>query len=82
MKLESVDLMDPKMICVATVVLVVDRLIKLNFDGWDSEFDQWVDFESCEIYPVGWCELVNYPLEPPKNIHGTTIHLEFVFLRK
>lgn len=65
MKLESVDLMEPKMVCVATVVAVVDRLLRLNFDGWEREYDQWVDYESCDIYPVGWCELVNYPLQAP-----------------
>lgn len=68
MKLESVDLMEPKLICVATVVAVVDRLIRLNFDGWDQKYDQWVDFESCDIYPIGWCHLVGYKLEElPKN---------------
>ena len=70
MKLESVDLMEPKMICVATVVAVVNRLIRLNFDGWERQYDQWVDFESCDIYPVGWCQLVNYSLEPPRPKTG------------
>lgn len=37
MKLESVDLMEPKMVCVATVTAVVDRLIRLSFDGWEQE---------------------------------------------
>jgi hypothetical protein len=63
MKLESVDLMEPKMICAATVADVVDRLILLSFDGWDNQFDQWVDWESCDIYPIGWAKFVGYPLE-------------------
>jgi hypothetical protein len=67
MKLESVDLMEPKMICVATIVAVIDRLIRLHFDGWDTDFDQWVDCESCDMYPVGWCQLVGYQLEPPRK---------------
>ena len=67
MKLESVDLMEPKMICVATVIAVVNRLIRLNFDGWEKEYDQWVDCESCNLYPVGWCQLVNYKLNPPRT---------------
>jgi hypothetical protein len=67
MKLESVDLMEPKMVCVATVVAVVNRLIRLNFDGWGKEYDQWVDFQSSDIYPAGWCELVGYKLEEPPN---------------
>jgi len=63
MKLESVDLMEPKLICAATVKAVVNRLIRLTFDGWGSEYDQWVDCESCDIYPVGWCQLVKYNME-------------------
>lgn len=65
MKLEAVDLMEPRLICVATVLRVVHRLLSIHFDGWDSEYDQWVDCESPDIYPVGWCELTGYQLQPP-----------------
>nr|XP_020643560.1 lethal(3)malignant brain tumor-like protein 2 isoform X2 [Pogona vitticeps] len=64
-KLEAVDLMEPRLICVATVNQVVHRLLRIHFDGWDSEYDQWVDCESPDIYPVGWCELIGYQLQPP-----------------
>ncbi|XP_065210100.1 polycomb protein Sfmbt isoform X2 [Planococcus citri] len=65
MKLESADLMNPRLVCVATIVRVVGRLLRVHFDGWEKEFDQWVDCNSCDIYPVGWCELVSHKLEPP-----------------
>ncbi|KAI5623218.1 lethal(3)malignant brain tumor-like protein 2 isoform X2 [Silurus asotus] len=65
MKLEAVDLMEPLLVCVATVQRCVGRLLLLHFDGWESEFDQWVDCESPDIYPVGWCELTGYQLQPP-----------------
>ncbi|XP_030058906.1 lethal(3)malignant brain tumor-like protein 2 isoform X3 [Microcaecilia unicolor] len=65
MKLEAVDLMEPRLICVATVTCVVQRLLRIHFDGWDDEYDQWVDCESPDIYPVGWCELTGYQLQPP-----------------
>lgn len=65
MKLEAVDLMEPRLVCVATVQRCVGRLLLLHFDGWESEFDQWVDSESPDIYPVGWCELTGYQLQPP-----------------
>ncbi|XP_053577374.1 LOW QUALITY PROTEIN: lethal(3)malignant brain tumor-like protein 2 [Bombina bombina] len=65
MKLEAVDLMAPRLICVATVKRVVQRLLRIHFDGWDDEYDQWVDCESPDIYPVGWCELTGYQLQPP-----------------
>ncbi|XP_048356176.1 lethal(3)malignant brain tumor-like protein 2 isoform X2 [Sphaerodactylus townsendi] len=64
-KLEAVDLMEPRLICVATVKRVVQRLLRIHFDGWDNEYDQWVDCESPDIYPVGWCELIGYQLQPP-----------------
>lgn len=72
MKLEAVDLMEPRLICVATVKQVVHRLLSIHFDGWDSEYDQWVDCESPDIYPVGWCELTGYQLQPPVAAEPTT----------
>ncbi|XP_072348109.1 lethal(3)malignant brain tumor-like protein 2 isoform X2 [Scyliorhinus torazame] len=65
MKLEAVDLMEPRLICVATVTRVVNRLLRIHFDGWDDEYDQWVDCESPDVYPVGWCELTGYQLQMP-----------------
>ncbi|KAM6951092.1 lethal(3)malignant brain tumor-like protein 2 [Aplochiton taeniatus] len=65
MKLEAVDLMEPRLVCVATVRQCVGRLLLIHFDGWDDEFDQWVDCQSPDIYPVGWCEVTGYQLQPP-----------------
>lgn len=55
-----------RLICVGTVTKVVGRLLRVHFDGWESSYDQWIDCESPDIYPVGWCEMVGYPLEGPK----------------
>lgn len=65
MKLEAVDLMEPRLVCVATVKRCVGRLLLIHFDGWEDEFDQWVDYDSPDIYPVGWCEIMGYQLQPP-----------------
>uniref|UniRef100_UPI003AAB6118 lethal(3)malignant brain tumor-like protein 2 n=1 Tax=Centroberyx gerrardi TaxID=166262 RepID=UPI003AAB6118 len=65
MKLEAVDLMEPRLVCVATVRRCVGRLLLIHFDGWEDEFDQWVDHQSPDIYPTGWCELTSYQLQPP-----------------
>jgi len=67
MKLEAVDLMEPHLICVATVVKVVGNLLCIHFDGWDSEYDQWIGEDSPNIFPVGWCELVGHELQPPQD---------------
>uniref|UniRef100_T1IPJ4 FCS-type domain-containing protein n=1 Tax=Strigamia maritima TaxID=126957 RepID=T1IPJ4_STRMM len=66
MCLEAVDLMEPRLICVGTIARVVGRLLRVHFDGWDDSYDQWCDCESPDLYPVGWCEMVGYHLEPPR----------------
>ena len=66
MKIEAVDLMEPRLICVATVTRIVGRLLRIHFDGWENEYDQWVDCQSPDIYPVGWCQVMNYTLEGPR----------------
>ncbi|XP_042215637.1 MBT domain-containing protein 1-like isoform X2 [Homarus americanus] len=67
MALESADLMDPRLVCVAKVKQVKGRLLKVHFDGWESDFDQWIDYHSPDIYPVGWCDMSGYRLEGPKS---------------
>ncbi|XP_035206907.1 MBT domain-containing protein 1-like isoform X2 [Stegodyphus dumicola] len=67
MYLEAVDLMEPRLICVASVTKVVGRLLRVHFDGWDEAYDQWCDCESPDLFPVGWCEILNYRLEPPRS---------------
>uniref|UniRef100_A0A2P2I2R2 Polycomb protein Sfmbt-like n=1 Tax=Hirondellea gigas TaxID=1518452 RepID=A0A2P2I2R2_9CRUS len=66
MSLEAADLMDPRLVCVATVKAVHGRLLQVHFDGWEDEFDQWIDSQSSDIYPVGWCQMVSYKLEGPR----------------
>lgn len=66
MKIEAADLMDPTLVCVATITRVVGRLLKIHFDGWEEEYDQWLDCESTDIYPVGWCQSVGQKLEGPR----------------
>jgi hypothetical protein len=67
MKIEAVDMMAPHLVCVATVAHVADSLLRVHFDGWGNDFEQWIDCQSTNIYPIGWCELVGYKLEPPKQ---------------
>ncbi|XP_028268103.1 MBT domain-containing protein 1-like isoform X2 [Parambassis ranga] len=71
MKLEAVDLMEPRLVCVATVTRIVHRLLRIHFDGWEDEYDQWVDCESPDLYPVGWCQLTGYQLQPPAVSTGS-----------
>ena len=82
MKLEAVDLIEPRLVCVATVRRHVGRLLLIHFDGWEDEFDQWVDHQSPDIYPVGWCELSGYSLQapPPPGGPGKTADQVFFLI--
>lgn len=73
MMIEAVDLMQSRLVCVATITKIVGRLLRIHFNGWDENFDQWCDCESPDLFPLGWCELVGYPLEPPKSEDSETI---------
>ncbi len=33
---------------------LIKILLKVHFDGWDEDYDQWMDSNSVDIYPVGW----------------------------
>ena len=64
-----------RLICVGTVTDVVGRLLRVHFNGWHSTYDQWVDCQSPDIYPVGWCEMVGYHLEGPLSAAGKSRRL-------
>uniref|UniRef100_A0A4W5NSW5 L3MBTL histone methyl-lysine binding protein 3 n=1 Tax=Hucho hucho TaxID=62062 RepID=A0A4W5NSW5_9TELE len=65
MKLETVDKRNPMLVRVATVVDTDDHRIKIHFDGWTDEYDYWVDTDSPDIHPAGWCAKTGHPLQPP-----------------
>ncbi|XP_015925152.1 MBT domain-containing protein 1 [Parasteatoda tepidariorum] len=67
MYLEAVDLMEPRLICIASVTKVIGSLLRIHFEGWDVAYDQWCDCESPDLFPVGWCEVLGYRLEPPRS---------------
>ncbi|CAH3194214.1 unnamed protein product, partial [Porites evermanni] len=64
-KLEAVDLREPALICPATVTDLKGPLLRIHFDGWDESYDQLVDMDSLDIFPVSYCGSVSHPLQPP-----------------
>ncbi len=76
MSVEASDLVDSHFICVATIVRVAGRLVRIHFDGWPDDYDQWMDAASPELYPVGWCELAGHRLEAPKAANLDTDEAE------
>ena len=67
MKLEAVDHKNPHLICPATVGEVNGDRIHVVFDGWKGAFDYTCQYDSRDIFPVGWCRRNNHPLQPPGN---------------
>ena len=63
MKVEVVDLEKPQIIRVATITNILGRMLQLFFDG-HQQF-QFVDCESPDIYPIGWCKRTGHPLLSP-----------------
>ncbi|XP_064026208.1 lethal(3)malignant brain tumor-like protein 3 isoform X2 [Pogoniulus pusillus] len=67
MKLEGVDPEHQSMYCVLTVAEVCGYRIRLHFDGYPDCYDFWVNADSSDIHPVGWCERTGHKLRPPKG---------------
>ncbi|RUS74854.1 hypothetical protein EGW08_017378 [Elysia chlorotica] len=64
-KLEAVDRKNPALICPATIGDVSEDLLHITFDGWRGAFDYWCQYDSRDIFPVGWCEKSGHPLQSP-----------------
>uniref|UniRef100_A0A4W3HZL1 Lethal(3)malignant brain tumor-like protein 1 n=1 Tax=Callorhinchus milii TaxID=7868 RepID=A0A4W3HZL1_CALMI len=67
MRLEGVDPRHPSMFCVVSVSEVCGYRLRLHFDGYSECFDFWINIDSPDIHPVGWCEKTNRKLYPPKE---------------
>lgn len=72
-KLEAVDLEEPYIIRVATVFNVYGRILLLLFDG-HNKF-QYMDYESEDIYPIGWCLKTGHPLSTSHGISKLIVEL-------
>ncbi|KAK5644764.1 hypothetical protein RI129_006064 [Pyrocoelia pectoralis] len=65
MKLEGVDPQHPSHFCVLTVSEVIGYRMRLHFDGYSENYDIWVNADSMDIFPAGWCEKHGHVLHPP-----------------
>ncbi|XP_069612865.1 lethal(3)malignant brain tumor-like protein 4 [Ranitomeya imitator] len=73
MKFEAVDKRNPILIRVCTIIEREENRIKLHFDGWSSLYDYWVDADSPDIHPVGWCAKTGHPLQLPPGVADTSL---------
>ncbi|XP_050665172.1 lethal(3)malignant brain tumor-like protein 3 isoform X2 [Leptidea sinapis] len=73
MKLEVVDKRVPFLIRVATISAVKGHQVRVSFDGWPDELSYWLEDDSPDIHPVGWCLKTGHPLEPPLTAEEVSV---------
>ena len=66
MRLEGIDPKHQSLFCVLSVAEIQGYRLRLHFDGFSECYDFWCNADSPFIFPVGWCEKNNKPLQPPK----------------
>lgn len=70
MKLEAIDPANQKLFCICTVEEKLGYRIKLHFDGFPIAYDFWVNADSRNIFPSGFCHSTNRVLQmPPKWVN-------------
>ncbi|XP_057679700.1 lethal(3)malignant brain tumor-like protein 1 isoform X2 [Corythoichthys intestinalis] len=67
MKLEGIDPQHPSMYFVLTVAEVCGYRLRLHFDGYSDCHDFWVNANSPDVHPAGWCESTGHKLHTPKG---------------
>ncbi|CAJ1085566.1 lethal(3)malignant brain tumor-like protein 1 isoform X1 [Xyrichtys novacula] len=67
MKLEGIDPQHPSKYFVLTVAEVCGYRLRLHFDGYSDCHDFWVNANSPDIHPAGWCESTGHKLHTPKG---------------
>ncbi|XP_022170347.1 uncharacterized protein LOC111033751 [Myzus persicae] len=63
MAIEVVDIANPSLVRIAKVVDVKGDELKILYDGFDSIYAYWIEDDSPNIHPVGWCLKTNHPIE-------------------
>lgn len=39
--------------------------VQIHFDGFESACDYWCSYDSRDLFPVGWCDENDHPIEAP-----------------
>jgi len=48
-------------------IFLLGYRIKLHFDGYDYDYDFWVNADCPNLFHTGWCEINSQILQPPNN---------------
>lgn len=71
MKLEAIDPYNQSLFCVCTIEDKRGYRIKLRFDSYPSKYNFWVNADSKNIFPPGWCSATDRTITLPTNYWGT-----------
>lgn len=63
MVIEVVDLIVPSVIRTANIVDVRGDVIKICYEGFHISYAYWIEDDSPDIHPIGWCAKTNHPIE-------------------
>lgn len=66
-KLEAIDPLNSSLFCVVTITEKCGYRIKLHFDGYLDVHDFWVNADSVDIFPAGFCNKTGRKLEHPNR---------------
>ncbi|CAH2086941.1 unnamed protein product [Euphydryas editha] len=72
MRLEAIDPQHPSLFCVVSVAEVQGYRMRLHFDEYPDVYDFWVNADSIDIFPPGWCEKNGRQLKPPAGYDPAT----------
>lgn len=72
MRLEAIDPQHPSIFCVVSVAEVQGYRMRLHFDEYSDVYDFWVNADSIDIFPPGWCEKNGRQLRPPAGYEAGT----------
>ena len=67
MRVEVMDRRNPILVRVASMQEVKEHQVLVHFDGWPQMYDYWVDDDSPDIKPPGWCSRTGGTLQPPSG---------------
>jgi lethal(3)malignant brain tumor-like protein len=62
--------------------MLVGYRIRLHFDGYSDSHDFWVNADSENLFPCGWCEKNGQKLQSPKNHDPTRPFNWAVYLKQ
>ncbi|XP_055602714.1 lethal(3)malignant brain tumor-like protein 3 isoform X2 [Uranotaenia lowii] len=78
MKLEAIDPENNSLFCVCSIAEVRGYRLRLTFDGYSREYDFWVNADSLDIFPPGWCRKTGRVLQPPRDYEGDFNWMEYL----